>query len=104
VTAASQPSARGRPPRLQGDESHGGHEDAERQHRGDERDVVHVLESLVDGSVGLVGPAGDTRLPSSNNGTARDQPCDSFTVGAFSDRASQDVSTPDSFDPEGTSS
>jgi hypothetical protein len=48
-------------------------------------------------------PAYDTRFSSSNNGTARDQPCGSFTIGAFSDRVSQDVDTPDSPDPEGTS-
>jgi hypothetical protein len=39
-------------------------------------------------------PANDTRCSPSNSGVARDQPCDSFTVGAFSDQLNQDVNTP----------
>jgi hypothetical protein len=39
-------------------------------------------------------PAHDTRFSSSNNGTARDQPCGSFTVSAFSDRVNQDSTLP----------
>jgi hypothetical protein len=49
-------------------------------------------------------PAHDTRFSSSNCGCARDQPSGNFTVSAFLDCVNQDVDTPDSLDPEGTSS
>jgi hypothetical protein len=48
-------------------------------------------------------PANDTRLPSSNTGTARDHTSGNFTISAFLLGPDQDFDTPDSSDPEGTS-
>src|SRR3954452_17483524 len=49
-------------------------------------------------------PAHDTRLPSSNNGAARDHPSGSFTISAFWLGLDQELDTPDPSDTEGTSS
>jgi len=49
-------------------------------------------------------PAHDTRCSSSNSSVARDHASGSFTLSAFWLGPNQDVDTPDSSDPEGTSS
>src|SRR5680860_1200488 len=48
-------------------------------------------------------PASDTKCSSSNSGVALDHACDSFTASAFWFQIDQDVNTPDSSVPEGTS-
>ena len=48
-------------------------------------------------------PANDTRFSSSNTGVARDHTSGSFTISALWLGPDQDLDTPDSSDPEGTS-
>src|SRR5680860_494070 len=48
-------------------------------------------------------PASDTKCSSSNSGVALDHACDSFTASAFWFQIDQDLNTPDSSVPEGTS-